>query len=138
MFPIIYPKYRILPRVFLVFDDGLSHTRGNMAVLVNEDIELDPTRENAVSFLLKHVPHEFINTVDYVAFVADQYLDKVQYEQAYLSDAGDLVTSGMHYSYQTVYVKLKNGVASKIEKKSTRDYSMSDDFVKYGYVKTNS
>ncbi len=135
MFPFVYPKYRISPRVFLVFDDGLSHTRGNLAVLVNEDIELDPTRENAVSFLLKHVPPQFINTVSYVAFVADQYLDKVQYEQAYLSDAGDLVTSGMYYSYQTVYVKLKNGVAKKIEKKSTRSSSWADEYAQYGYVK---
>ena len=136
MFPITFPKYRISPRVFLVFDDGLSHTRGNMAVLVNEGIELAPTRENALAFFTKHVPVQFINTVTYVAFVADQYLDKVQYEQAYLSDAGDLITSGMYYSYQTVYVNLKNGHPGKIEKKSTRSSSWADDHAKNVYIET--
>lgn len=136
MFPITFPKYRISPRVFLVFDDGLSHTRGNMAIIVNTDIELAPTRENALAFLAQHVPVQFVNTVTYVAFVADQYLDKVQYEQAYLSDAGDLVTSGMYYSYQTVYVNLKNGHPGKIEKKSTRSSSWADEHTKYVYIGT--
>lgn len=136
MFPITFPKYRISPRVFLVFDDGLSHTRGNMAIIVNTDIELAPTQENALAFLAQHVPVQFVNTVTYVAFVADQYLDKVQYEQAYLSDAGDLVTSGMYYSYQTVYVNLKNGHPGKIEKKSTRSSSWADEHTKYVYIGT--
>jgi hypothetical protein len=137
MFPIIFPKYRISPRVYLVYDDGLSHTRGDMAVMVNEDVVLLPTRENALMFLNKHVPYQFINTVSYVAFIADQYLDKVQYEQAHLSAIGDLITSGMYFSFQTIYVNFKKGVPGKIEKKSTRSSSWADDYTKYGYIQSD-
>jgi hypothetical protein len=132
---ITLPKYAYKPSVFLVYDDGLSHTRGNMAILVSEDVELAPTRDNAVAFMHKHVPPQFHDTVSYVAFISDQLIPKLQYDQAYLSDDGDLVMHVESYSYEQVDVAMNKGVAGKITKRSRRTGANGEDHAKYFYVR---
>lgn len=135
MLPMILPRYAYKPSVFVVYDDGLSHTRGHMAVLVTEDVELAPTRENALAFIDKHVPRQFQDTVSYVAFTADQLISKFQLDQAYLTDDGELMIHSAWYSYEQVDVAIKKGIAGKITKRSKRTGVGADDHAKYFYVR---
>lgn len=135
MIPMILPKYAYKPSVFVVYDDGLSHTRNHHAILVSEDIELEPTRENALAFIDKHVPRQFQNTVDYVAFTADQLIPKMQFDQAYLSDDGELIIHSAWYSYEQVDIAVRNGVAGKKSKRSIRIGVGAPNHDKYFYVR---
>jgi hypothetical protein len=102
MFHFALPQYYIKPQVFLVYDDGKKRLIDGYCNLAVENIELEPTLENAKAFLAKHVPEEFHSTVRYVSFRAEQPLKKIRYGQGELADDGRVYVSSAEFSVDVV------------------------------------